>query len=626
MNFKEKTKKILSSIKIESGILTSVLIMALLSFFCVMFQAVGQNGVNARGYLTFLTSPVIVVFNFIPVFLVMLFIYCLTNRVWVSFLLTDLVLNIALFINHYKVVFRAEAFKFSDIILAGEAFNITKNYSFGFSLKLFVVFLMSFLLFVCVLAAVKNKKTPFLKRGAVLLLDVLLMAGAYLGIYQNKALYDSLPSFAGDYNEVSLISNKGLVYSFLVGIKDTGYEKPDGYSVSEYYNILDKYDKEDKENKSEYKPNIIGIMSEAFFDMEECEKAEFYPGMKPLENMRRLRSEGVYGSMIVPGFAGSTASTEFEFLSGDNISLISKTMPSVYNSYIHKPLYCLPQYLKSQGYDTLAIHPGHNWFYNRESVYAKMGFDDFITLEDLPGDIKKINYYTADSETSKLIIDNYKKHLETSSKPYFNFTVTIQNHGPYNSDETFDPPRYVKPSDMTNDMYYIINNYTEGLANADALLGEVMDYINTVDKPTYLVFFGDHLPYLDSEYKGYEYLGYDVSGSSEESIIKKYKIPYVMCANNAAKEYEAQNGLETKKGEQELISSNFLTGKFLDFTNMSVPAYYRFTNEVEKSVSVISPIFYIENGKFTENLSSNGKKLINEYAICQYKNLKEYEK
>ena len=626
MNFKDKTKKILSSIKIESGILTSVLIMALLSFFCVMFQAVAQNGANARGYLTFLTSPVIVVFNFIPVFLVMLFVYCLTNRVWASFLLTGLMLDIALFINHYKVVFRAEAFKFSDIILAGEAFNITKNYSFGFSLKLFIVFLMSFLLFVFVLAAVKNKKTPFLKRGAVLLLDVLLMAGAYLGIYRNKALYDSLPSFAGDYNEVSLISNKGLVYSFLVGIKDTGYEKPDGYSVSEYYNILDKYDKEDKESKGEYKPNIIGIMSEAFFDMEECEKAEFYPGMKPLENMRRLRSEGVYGSMIVPGFAGSTASTEFEFLSGDNISLISKTMPSVYNSYIHKPLYCLPQYLKSQGYDTLAIHPGHNWFYNRESVYAKMGFDDFITLEDLSGDLKKINYYTADSETSKLIIDNYKKHLETSSKPYFNFTVTIQNHGPYKSDETYDTPRYVKPSDMSNDMYNIINNYAEGLANADALLGEVMDYINTVDKPTYLVFFGDHLPYLDAEYKGYEYLGYDVSGSSEESIIKKYKIPYVMCANNAAKEYEAQNGLETKKGEQELISSNFLTGKFLDFTNMSVPAYYRFTNEVEKSVSVISPIFYIENGKFTENLSSNGKKLINEYAICQYKNLKEYEK
>ena len=553
----------------------------------------------------------------------MLAIYCLTNRVWISFLITHAVLLTALFVNHYKVVFRAEAFKFSDLILAGEAFNITQNYTFDFSFKMFVVTCASIFIFIAVVYAVKNKKTSFLKRSGIFVLDIALMAGLYFGIYQNKALYDWIPSFAGDYNEVSLISNKGLVYSFLNGISQSGYEAPEDYSVSKYYEILDKYE-EDETN--DYKPNVIAIMSEAFFDMTACDDAEFYPGLDPLPNMKELRKEGVWGDMIVPGFAGSTASTEFEFLSGANISVISESMPSVYNTYIHNSLYCIPQMFKDKGYYALGIHPGHNWFYNRESVYAKMGFDDFITIEDLPSDIKKVNYYAADSETSKLIIDNYEKHLKTSEKPYFSFTVTIQNHGPYVSDETYEVPRYVRPQNMDDILYYTLNNYAEGLYNADELLGDVMDYINTVDKPTYLVFFGDHLPYFDENFTGYSYLGYDINSDTQEALLNKYRIPYIMCANDAAKQYMKDNDIEIMKGKQKLISSNYLSAKFLTYMGISIPKYYQFVNDLSEKISVISPNYYIENGVFTKTLSDEAQQLINDYAVLQYKNISEYSK
>ena len=85
--------------------------------------------------------------------------------------------------------------------------------------------------------------------------------------------------------------------------------------------------------------------------------------------------------------------TPQEFLTGINISLIDKGMPSPYNKFINKKMYALPQYFKEKGFATNAIHPGNRWFYNRLSVYKYLGFDKSTFLEDLPYVTEKINYY-----------------------------------------------------------------------------------------------------------------------------------------------------------------------------------------------------------------------------------------
>ena len=174
-------------------------------------------------------------------------------------------------------------------------------------------------------------------------------------------------------------------------------------------------------------------MSEAFFDIEKCINVEFYDGLSPLENLKRFRNNSRYGEIFVPGFAGSTASTEFEFLTGINISNLDSSMPVVYKTHLVKTAYSLPQMLKSMGYTNEAFHAGHEWFYNRKAVYPRLGFDNVQFKEDFKySKDDLINYYVSDKVTSKKIIDKYKEHINSNAENgYFSFTVTIQNHGPY---------------------------------------------------------------------------------------------------------------------------------------------------------------------------------------------------
>jgi phosphoglycerol transferase MdoB-like AlkP superfamily enzyme len=54
----------------------------------------------------------------------------------------------------------------------------------------------------------------------------------------------------------------------------------------------------------------------------------------------------------------------------------------VYNSYIKSDQYSIARTLSAQGYRTIAMHPYYPNGWNREFVYPRMGFDEFISLDD----------------------------------------------------------------------------------------------------------------------------------------------------------------------------------------------------------------------------------------------------
>ena len=141
--------------------------------------------------------------------------------------------------------------------------------------------------------------------------------------------------------------------------------------------------------------------------------------------------------------------------------------------------------------------------------------------EDLPQDVEKVHWYVSDNVTGDLVIDKYKQHLkEHPGQNYFNFTVTIQNHGPYESEFIERSPR-IKPMDsMPDDMYNLVNNYLNGVADTVNLLKRVTDYAKGLDEPTVVVFFGDHLPFFDNDFVTYEKAGYDLTGDTIEDLFK----------------------------------------------------------------------------------------------------------
>ena len=78
--------------------------------------------------------------------------------------------------------------------------------------------------------------------------------------------------------------------------------------------------------------------------------------------------------------------------------------------------------------------------------------------------------------------------------------------------------------------------YTEGVRDADAMLGRLTAYFAEREEPVVLVFYGDHLPYLGDNQKGYAELESEVSipENEREDILCSYKTPYVLWANDAA--------------------------------------------------------------------------------------------
>jgi phosphoglycerol transferase MdoB-like AlkP superfamily enzyme len=95
--------------------------------------------------------------------------------------------------------------------------------------------------------------------------------------------------------------------------------------------------------------------------------------------MRRAQS----GNVFSPEFGGMTANVEFEALSGfSNAFLPYGSIP--YQQYVRGQVPSLPSFLKNQGYETVAMHPFEGWFWNRNDVYKSFGFDNFLSMENLP--------------------------------------------------------------------------------------------------------------------------------------------------------------------------------------------------------------------------------------------------
>jgi len=591
----------------------SLLTLALLSLILVVTQSIIQNGIDLAVYWFQICNPIIILLNFLPIFLVMAFIFCITNSIWKSFFVTSLPVTILLIINYYKTYFLDAPLVLADITQAFEALSIAQNYTLTFSLKIFLICVLLVFVLVFLILRIQSKKKSKEQTITTLLLITLISFISYYFVYSNQSLYDNVAIPVNPFYDVGIVNSKGLIYSLISKTElDVTYNSPEGYSKETAEDILKRYA---ISNKNTSTPNIIAIMSEAFFDPQTATNIEFYKN--PLTNYNKLKKQAYYGNIIVPGFAGSTASTEFEFLTGMNIFSIDSAMPNIYKTHITQPIYSLVDLFKSLDYTTLSIHPGDSWFYNRKNVYKHMGFDSSIFKSDLPKDTPKTNYYINDSVTSELIIENYKKHLENNpNKNYFNFTVTIQNHGPYMDYKTEREAILKRPNNISDELYNVLNNYMIGLSDADKLLGDVSNYIETLKEPTVLVFFGDHLPFFDSELLGYEAIGYDITSENLEGLKRKYTTPFLIWGNKA---FRNENTLKGYAGD---ISSNYLANKLLDYINISSP-FFEFTKMLEEKINIIAPNYFEVNNKLITEIDEEKNELLKQYGILEYYNLKE---
>lgn len=241
-------------------------------------------------------------------------------------------------------------------------------------------------------------------------------------------------------------------------------------------------------------PDIVVVQSESFFDpaiMRGYEGSNFAP------NLRRLAAHGISGKLHVPTFGGGTIRTEFEVLTGLSLRYFDN-LQFPYLQMSHKAVPSLMHTLKRHGYETIALHGNDPAFWNRTAAFKVLGFDRFVSQSSFPAHAAMDGKYMADSAMT----DEIMAQLKDSGPPQFLFAISIEAHGPYDVEPANRAERDAipVPDGITGVDKQELQTYLYHLQHADAELGRLAVWLAQRQRPSLVLFYGDHLPALSNSY------------------------------------------------------------------------------------------------------------------------------
>ncbi|MEO8778243.1 MAG: LTA synthase family protein [Rhodanobacter sp.] len=242
-------------------------------------------------------------------------------------------------------------------------------------------------------------------------------------------------------------------------------------------------------------PDIVVVQSESLFDptiMRGYEDSDFTP------NLRRLAAHGSSGKLHVPTFGGGTIRTEFEVLTGLSLRYFDN-LQFPYLQMSHKSQPSLVRALEAHGYSTLALHGNDPSFWNRSTAFKAIGFERFVSKSGFPVNAPDDGKYMADSAMT----DQIMTLLKDSGPPQFIFAISIEAHGPYDVEpaHTAERDAIPVPAGITGRDKLELQTYLYHARHADAELGRLVAWLAKRQRPSLVLFYGDHLPALTSSYR-----------------------------------------------------------------------------------------------------------------------------
>ncbi|MGN1022895.1 MAG: LTA synthase family protein [Lachnospiraceae bacterium] len=475
-------------------------------------------------------------------------------------------------INHYYFEWRGQAFELSDLSMAETAKNVIGSYQLDVTRELFLVYVS----FACLFLAVHLESADvYRKRTWTKELTAVGCCAAALLYLPSAIPYVSL------WNTNTATKHNGYVLSYLAYAQKTLEDPvPDGYNKEETETQLASYEDDAASvNKTKTDPavNVIVIMDEALADLPTT--YGFSTDVDDMPYIHSLSGDNVRkGWMLSSVFGGTTADTEYEFLTGNSVAFLdSGSVP--YTQYINTDMESMARLLKGQGFSTTAFHPYLASGYKRYKVYPLLGFDEFLNSDNYDYSYRtRMRSYVSDASDFQDVIELYENKQE--GEPFFLFNVTMQNHGGYNSSVPAVDVT-VHPTDETLDSYAQLQEYLSLAHATDEAFQELTDYFSKVDEKTIILMFGDHQPGMDDEvYKALCPEMYE-ENASVETLEKKYTVPYVMWAN-----------YDLDSEEVETTSPGFLGEYLLQNAGVQLSAYDLFLEDVQNEVNAINLLGY----------------------------------
>ncbi len=382
-------------------------------------------------------------------------------------------------------------------------------------------------------------------------------------------------------------SANGFVGAFTLNFLTRNLDVPDGYSESTVIDTLAPYEGVPMDSDAELY-DVIVVLSESFFDPRILPNIEF--SENPLPNYDRILANPntQSGLIYTTALGGGTVRTEFAVLTGLTTDYLGNVTTPYW--YIYDDVTGYVSNYKDAGYKAIAVHPYSKKFYSREAAYPYIGFDEFYGQDDIFGIVEHVDYARrriADSTTATAIMNL----TDESEDPVFLFAITMENHQPYGS--------YVDESEITVTSDYIsesnitsLTDYVGGLADADRMLGTLANWIDMRDRPTVLLFFGDHLPTLGANHALYKECGFIDSSDDydEEELLKLFSTPFVIYSNRELKDGLVKSGTDNEISDYNLLNSIAISTGFTQTSYMRLLSdfydeipYYNSRLEIEKT-------------------------------------------
>lgn len=441
------------------------------------------------------------------------------------------------------------------------------------------------------------------------ILSLAALSGITCALWQ-EAFVKRMNLYPFLFTPTVMYERNGFVVTFLMDLQYMSVDKPDGYSVENAKELLDRQDglkwmalgeKQEEAHVGQYDketlPNVIVVMDEAFSDLKvlgDFAASEDY--MPFLHTLQQGACNTVTGQLHVSVMGGNTANTEFEFLTGDTMAFLpAGSIP--YQQYVRGEIPTLASYLKSLGYETVAMHPYYATGWNRDKVYPQFGFDTFYDWESYLGAGYTRKYVDDESCVDKIIETYENKSKDT---PLFLFNVTMQNHSPYTDGWQAEEGNITVDGVGSSQL----SEYLTLMKLSDAALEKLITYFTAQEEPTVILFFGDHQPTDAVAEPILNLNGQSSETLSEEEADRRYEVPYVIWAN-----------YDIKEAREADTSVNYLAAQMMEYAGIPLSEYQNYLLDVTKELPLIST-------QQTDDIDSEAAR---EYQMLQYYLLFDYD-
>lgn len=446
-----------------------------------------------------------------------------------------------------------------------------------------------------------------------------LLTAALLGVVLTLTLLlpvtgELLDAQAADVNQATRNERLGILAGLYAAARQSALAEPNEYTEDNMNRIVLQISASaPRVSTPDVKPNVILLMSESFFDPTRLPNVEY--SIDPVPNLHSLSKSFPSGSFQSYTYAGGTGNVEMQVFTGIPASLLADadTPSAIQVDGVYDRLPSIVKAFSSQGYQTLYVHSHTDALYNRIANIPALGFDQVIFRQDFLTELTYAGGYVSDDCWADELIARFE--AKEKGKPIFLYGLSMESHYPFGSTKFDDP----SPVEITTDLlegesFGIFDSVVHGLYDADAALGKLVEYFSSVDEPTILVFFGDHLPRpnLPDEGTIYDRLGY--STSSDTMTWSAEELKYMLST-----EYVVWNNYGASLEVPEIISCTSLGTKLLDWAGLPKPLYFYWVDKtLEDMVIYRDRLFIAADGTPTHQIPEDCESMLERFQVLVY--------